>query len=271
MNSLSANYPTNDTQHLWFFPGAQRVGTHFQINTIVEALTQKNIPFVHHPGIELDAHNPEKFLENMILLQSLPERYILVNGHWRTRKERDFLLSYENALCFLIWRDFRDALVSYYHFLIKRRQRTFRDFAHFYWTEGYLFLWRQSTHQQTWYEIGEHPRVFHADFMRLKTDFSGEAGRMLAFAGLVDVDLPMLEKEVSIERRQIKEADEKGDFYRKGDAGEYWEVVKDKEILSHVEQVLRWGKVENRISRMIYYKYLIWSCNHRPKYKFALP
>jgi len=265
MNDSQGAAPRSDTYRYWFFPGAQRVGTHFQINTMMDALRQKNISFVQRPGNTLEASDLEKFRTNLAKLAEGPETHILVNFHWRTRQERDFLLSYPNALCFLIWRDFRDALVSYYHFLIKRRQRMFHDFAHFYWTEGYAFLWRQSIHQQTWFEIGNHPCVFHADFTRLVTHFEEEAGRMLAFAGFTDVDLHALSKSVSIENRRISDGDKNGDFYRKGKVGEYWEVVQDEKIRRHVEQTLQWGKIGNPILRRIYSSYLPWSVQRRAK------
>jgi hypothetical protein len=252
-----------DAYRFWFFPGAQRVGTHFQLNTMMDALRQKNISFVHRPGNELEAPNLEKFARNLALLAETPASYVLVNSHWRTPKERDFLLSYSNALCFLIWRDFRDALVSYYHFLSKRRQRAFHSFEHYYWTEGWVFLWLQSIHRQTWYEIGEHPRVFHADFARLSTNFAEEADRMLAFAGITGVNLSVLEEGVSIEKRRVSDGDEAGDFYRKGKTGEYWDVVRNMEILRHVEMTLRWGASRTQVLKKICYSYLTWSCQRR--------
>jgi hypothetical protein len=260
MNIHSDNNTTKSEYRYWFFPGAQRVGTHFQINIMRDTLLQKNISFVQHPGNTLDASDLEKFKVNLNKLADGPERYILVNFHWRTRPERDFLLSYSNALYFLIWRDFRDALVSYYYFLMKRRQRVFHDFAHFYWTEGYAFLLRQSLHQRTWFEIGNHPRVFHVEFARLVTNFEEEAGRMLAFAGLTNVDLQALFDGVSIEKRRISDGDQHGDFYRKGKIGEYWDVVQDEKIRRHVEQTLRWGQVGNPFLRRIYSSYLSWLC-----------
>lgn len=252
------SHTNNNKYRFWFFPGAQRVGTHFQLNTVIDALKQKNISYIHHPGNEIHADDISKFRKSLHDLEKSSASYILVNYHWRTQKERDFLLSIPNALYFFIWRDFRDAMISYYHFLINRRERTFNDFTHYYWTEGWQFLWRQSIHYQTWNAIHPHPRVFDADFSRMATQFEEEAGRMLKFAGLDGVDLADLESKVSIKNRRISDGDEKGDFYRQGQIGEYFEVVKDIKIRNHVERVLRWGKVSNSIYKKILYQYLVW-------------
>ncbi|MGK7346169.1 MAG: sulfotransferase domain-containing protein [Candidatus Nitrospinota bacterium M3_3B_026] len=164
------------------------------------------------------------------------ERYIC-KGHWGEAGERDALLSVENIKIFLIWREIRDALVSQYYFNMRHHKRPYRDFDEFYWRHGRPYLLKnQVEYRRVWGEADD-PRIVHTSYTRLKTDFDGEASRLLAAAGIRGVDMEDLKRRLSLDRLRKEINDAEGVMIRKGALGEHREVIRSEEILRDINEV----------------------------------
>ncbi len=217
-----------------FFCGAQRSGSHWQRQTVVEALKQKGIPFTDiGVGDEEPVFHRHELKKAKDLLRSLDkpgENFFICKGHWGGVREKKILLSLSNVRIFFIWRDPRDAIISHYYYGINNHQRQCRDFDDFYWNQGGRFqLIRLSLYFHNWGNIRDE-RVVHTDFSGLKENFEDSAAKMTGSIGLSGVDYAALKEAVSIKASRKKHNDPKGIFYRRGTVGEHKEVINGKTL-----------------------------------------
>jgi hypothetical protein len=177
-------------------------------------------------------------------LSSAPDGLFLTKGHWGEPKERDLLLSCDNVKVFLIWRDFRDVLVSQFVFEQNKFGRRFADFDDYYWKYlgGRYHLLNQLEYKRCWESAPNRGNVFAASFNELKTDFAAAAGEMLRFAGIDGVDLARLEQDVTVEKLREETGDKSGAHFRKGAIGDYKSVITSAYTIDDIDALVRGGR-----------------------------
>ncbi|MEM8947734.1 MAG: sulfotransferase domain-containing protein [Pseudomonadota bacterium] len=235
-----------------FFAGAHKNGSHFQFYVLEEALRQRSIPYrvvgadVFH---EHDLSGARKLLSELRGADDM----ILCKGHWYRNRERRLLLDQEDLKVFLIWRDLKDVLISSYHYKINKFGADYADFSDFYFADGGRdLLIQQRLYRMAWSGAPAHETSYEA----LVDDFSNEAARLLAYAGIDDVDLESLKAETKLGRLRETRGDENGVFFRKGTTGQHrgFELASDVEadietllLLDHMAlQRERWAAFAKR-------------------------
>ncbi|MBT7590764.1 MAG: hypothetical protein HN561_06805 [Candidatus Scalindua sp.] len=163
----------------------------------------------------------------------------IAKGHYGTEKLRDMLLRVSNIKIFIIWREVRDQLVSYYYYLKDRRNVSFKGFDDYYWSIGYKFVIEQLEYRKVWTNVNKDPRIRVSHFALLKTDFAYEANKLFSFVGINDIDIDNIKNEVSLESFRKKSGDINGTFYRKGAIDEYKSVISNRKILDNINFIFK--------------------------------
>jgi hypothetical protein len=102
---------------IFFFCGAPKHGSHYQLLIITESLAQLGIDYVPI-GVKVFDHNESRAARELLdSLHRERDRLSVCKGHFL---DRDLLLSYDDIKIFHIWRDLGDVLVSRYHYLQRR-------------------------------------------------------------------------------------------------------------------------------------------------------
>ena len=107
---------------IYFFTGAPKHGSHFQMFIVQEAMEMAGIPFTQVGNKTFHERNLWKSKMLLDTMDKMKNVNWICKGHFGTKRERDLLLSYDNIKIFLIWRDIRDVLVSQYYALMNNGQ-----------------------------------------------------------------------------------------------------------------------------------------------------
>jgi hypothetical protein len=222
---------------VFFFCGAPKHGSHFQMFILTESLVQKGMPY-EQVGNEIFHRRKLRRAKRLLdQLMGRNENVYVCKGHFGSRRERDFLLSYDRIKIFLIWRDLRDVLVSQYFYDMNKGGKTFKDFQDFYWKRGRWFLCYHVKFRRNWEGASKDPRVFTSAFPELKRDFSQSAVELLRFSGIEGVDTAALQHQLSMERLRVKHNDPKKVFFRRGDIGEHRDIIGDQRIYEDIVRI----------------------------------
>ncbi|MCL4872092.1 MAG: sulfotransferase domain-containing protein [Anaerolineae bacterium] len=218
---------------IYFFCGAPKHGSHFQLFIITESLKQQGIPF-EPVGEKIFDHNDNEAAKKLLHeLDQSPDEVFIAKGHFLNKK---LLLSYQNIRIFHIWRDMGDVLVSRYHYQMKRYGKTYQDFSDFYRRDGRTHMFYQLAYQNIWRSVCD-PRVFHIDYAELRQHFQESVGNMLKFADLLGVDVADLEARVSLDNLRHQQNDDAGVLFRRGAVGDYEAIISD-EIQEDMKRIM---------------------------------
>lgn len=218
---------------IYFFCGAPKHGSHFQLFVITESLKQQEIRY-EAVGDKIFDHNDINAAKKLLdELDGRPGELFVAKGHFL---DKDLLLSYQNIRVFHIWRNMGDVLVSRYHYRMKRYGETYKDFADFYKRNGRTHLFYQVAYQHLWRSVSD-PRVCHVGYAELREHFQESVGNMLQFVELPGVDLVNLEARVSLDSLRHQQNDDEGVLFRRGAVGDYKAVI-PHEIQEDMKHIL---------------------------------
>lgn len=222
---------------IFFFAGAPKNGSHLQLFVVRESLDQLGLPY-RSVGNEIfharDLKRAGGFLRK---IDADSSTLYLCKGHFGLPRERELLLSFENIRIFLIWRDFRDALVSHYYYRVRKYKKAYADFSNYYWTEGRTFLLEQIHYRLTWSAAQHDHRVVSSSFSMFVKKFPPAALRLLSAADIRGVDIQRLQQQLSLSWMRKVYNDPRGIFFRKGSVGEYRRVITSDRVLSDINRL----------------------------------
>jgi hypothetical protein len=233
---------------IFFFCGAAKNGSHFQMLIVKESMEQQGIKYEQVGDVIFHTHDLKAGRRLLDDLDKRTNEIFVCKGHWGAKTERDILLSYENIRIFHIWREIRDVLVSQYYHDMRESRKSYKDFSDFYRRIGRSFLFWQVAYRRTWMPVSGDSRVYSSRFTELKQNFREAASELLAFAGIEGVDLDNLEKRVALDRLREK-YDELGGsaFFRRGIVGEHREVINSTIIHEDIAHIENLGDVRFRL------------------------
>jgi hypothetical protein len=226
---------------IFFFNGAAKHASFFQMFIVKKALDQVGRPYSRLKNTYFHRHHRKSAGRQLKELSAERSGLFLIKGHWGEPHERDLLLSHDEIRIFLIWRDFRDVLVSQFFFEQNKFGRRFADFDDYYWRYlgGRYELLRQLKYKRYW-ELSSHLRtVYVAHFHELKENFVRAAGAMLRFAGIDGVDLVRLEQDVTVERLREETGDKAGAHFRKGAIGDHKSIITSAHTIDDIDALVR--------------------------------
>lgn len=206
---------------IYFFCGAHKNASHFQMHIMDEALKQKNVAYRYITEDELKPYNFRRARRFLAEIDRKRDHIFVCKGHWGKAKQRDVLLSLPSVRVFIIWRHILDVMISAYYYEKNRFQKAYSDFDDFYNDIGKILFIQQLLYRRVWDPVSSHPRVHIVSFEALKEDFASNTLAMLQFAKIDGVSIADLEAEVSLERLREKQDDPEGKFFRKGRPGEF--------------------------------------------------
>ncbi len=220
---------------IYFFAGAHKNGSHFQFYVLEEALRQRSIPY-QVAGTDIfhghDLGRARKLLSDLRGADDI----ILCKGHWHRRRERKLLLGEKDLRVFLIWRDLKDVLISSYHYKINKFGAVYADFSDFYFADGGRdLLIQQRLIRKAWSGEPAHETSYEV----LVDEFPKEAARLLAHAGINDVDLTPLQAETRLDRLRETRGDQNGVFFRKGTTGQHRSFGLSPDVEADIERLLQ--------------------------------
>jgi hypothetical protein len=221
---------------IYFFNGAAKHASFFQMFIIQKALDQVGKPFSRVKNTFFHRHHRKSAKRQLKELASACSDLFLIKGHWGEPCERDLLLMCDNIKIFLIWRDFRDVLVSQFFFEQNKFGKRFADFDDYYWRYlgGRYNLLQHLKYKRCWDSAQDERSIYVAHFHELKTNFASAADRMLQFAGIDGVDLAQLEQEVTVARLRDTTGDKAGAHFRKGIIGDYKSIITSKHTIDDI-------------------------------------
>lgn len=217
---------------IYFFCGAPKHGSHFQLFIVTESLKQKGVSYQPVGDKIFDRNDVSSAKKLLDSLETRDDEIFVAKGHFLDKK---LLLSYQTIRVFHIWRELGDVLVSRYHYRMKRYGETYQDFSDFYWRDGRAHMFYQIAYQHLWRSVSD-PRVYHACYEDLRKDFQGSAPAMLQFSELPDIDLVDLEQRISLDTLKRKQQDAAGVLFRRGSVGEYRDVI-PQDIYQDMRQI----------------------------------
>ena len=226
---------------IYFFNGAAKHASFFQMFIVQKALDQVGRPYSRLKNTFFHRHHRKSAARQLNELSAGCGGLFLIKGHWGEPHERDLLLSHDDIKIFLIWRDFRDVLVSQFFFEQNKFGRRFVDFDDYYWRYlgGRYQLLQQLKYKRYW-ELSPQPRaVCVAHFHDLKENFVEAAGAMLRFAGIDGVDLVRLEHDVTVDRLREETGDKTGAHFRKGAIGDYKAIITSAHTIDDIDALVR--------------------------------
>jgi hypothetical protein len=235
---------------IYFFNGAAKHASFFQMFIIQKALDQVGKPYSHLSHVKntiFHQHYLRSAARQLKELSSERSGLFLIKGHWGEPRERDLLLALDDIKIFLIWRDFRDVLVSQFFFEQNKFGRRFLDFDDYYWRYlgGRYHLLHHLRYKRCWESVSNSRSVFVASFSQLKMDFLTAAGNMLRFAGLEGVDLVRLEQDVTVEKLREETGDQAGAHFRKGAIGDYKSIITSAHTINDIDALLHADRKAN--------------------------
>ena len=161
----------------------------------------------------------ENRLVDIVKSSEIRANNYLVKAHIYKKDQIELLTSnVDDVKIFMIKRDIRDALVSYYNHFINARPFKL-SFKTYYWLVGQYKAVQLTKYNKNWAPFQQN--VFHSTFKALKRDTSGELKRFAEFLGVT-----IYEKEIDriIEITSLKKVREKSNrewFFRKDEIEDY--------------------------------------------------
>lgn len=225
---------------IYFFNGAAKHGSFFQYFIVQKALNQIATPYSQVKNTFFHRHYVRSARRQLKELSSSGDGLFLIKGHWGDPRERRLLLSCHDIKIFLIWRDFRDVLVSQFFFELNKFGRQFVDFDDYYWRYlgGRYHLRQQLAYKRGWDSVASPGNVCAVSFEDLKNDFVPTAGALLRFAGIDGVDLARLEQDVTVEKLR-KDSGDNGAHFRKGAIGDHRSVITSPHTIDDIDALVR--------------------------------
>lgn len=233
---------------LLLFGGAHRMGSHFQYLAVTGGLDQQGVRYeVLDPAV-FNLIDQRRMSRLLAACDAEPDRIFVAKTHIAFAPQIDCVLAARHITVFQIWRDFREALVSDYHYSQKAAGFRFQNFESYYRKRGAKILLRNWIQYLNWQAVSDG-RVVQCAYEDLALKFDDTVRALCRAAGLEALDTQALAREISLDALRRRFGAPGQDFFRAGSLDEYRRLHESDAVERDIARILATREVPALVDR----------------------